>query len=132
MKIWQLQNQNNYFSQLEACINDICSWMTSNLLKLKQDKTVLIIFTTKQHQKHLPKIQLKVGDNTIESTPCVKNLGIIFNTLLWTTGILDRQVVACSDMQHWAYTALPHKETCKTMVNAVITARLDYGNCLLY
>lgn len=84
--------------------------MTSNLLKLKQDKTVLIIFTTKQHQKHLPKIQLKVGDNTIESTPCVKNLGIILNSLLWTTGILDCQVVACSDMQHWAYTAFPQSQ----------------------
>ncbi|XP_062579353.1 uncharacterized protein LOC134241302 [Saccostrea cucullata] len=24
------------------------------------------------------------------------------------------------------------KEACKTLVNAVITARLDYGNCLLY
>lgn len=78
IKLW-----NNYFFGLEACINDISSWswMTSNLLKLNQDKTKLIIFTTEhaQHQKHLPKSQLKVSDHVNESVPYVKKLGEIFD-----------------------------------------------------
>lgn len=122
---------NDYFSRLDACINDISSWswMTSNLLKLNQDKTELIIYTTKhgQHQKHLPKSQLKVGDHVIESVPCVKNLGEFFLSTPYCgqTCILDCHV------QIWNIGRIQRfltNESCKTMVNAVITARLGYRN----
>lgn len=59
------ENWENYFAWLKACIGNIGSWVISNLLKLNQYKTELIIFTTKQNQKSVPSLQLKVGDRTI-------------------------------------------------------------------
>jgi hypothetical protein len=32
---------------MKACLGDISAWMKSNILKFNQDKTELIIFTTK-------------------------------------------------------------------------------------
>ena len=134
MIIRPLENWNNYFSRLEACLSEIGSWMTSNLLKLNQEKTELIIFSTKQHQKYLPTLQLKVGDNIIESVPCVKNLGAFFDQHL----TMEKQVSSVVKSCYFQISNIGRirrfltKEACKTMVNAVITARLDYGNCLLY
>ena len=35
--------------QLENCIFDICDWMRSNALKLNEDKTEFMIFSTKNN-----------------------------------------------------------------------------------
>ena len=75
-----LKNWNNYIVRFEACIADIGPWMTSILLKLNQDKTEHIVFTTKQHLKSVPKLKLKVGDSLIESAPCVRKNGVYFLT----------------------------------------------------
>lgn len=94
MIIRPLVNSKDYFSRLEDG-----SWVTSNPLKLNQDKTELITFTTRKHQKHLPKFQLKVGDYVIEGERrCYFRLTSYFGQV----SILDRQVVSFSDM-------LPHK-----------------------
>ncbi|XP_060084373.1 E3 ubiquitin-protein ligase rnf213-alpha-like [Ylistrum balloti] len=43
-------------ASLEACLNDISAWMNSNMLKLNQEKTELIVFSHKcQHTKGLHK-----------------------------------------------------------------------------
>ena len=77
-----LDSWDDYFSRLEACIADIGQWMTSNLLKLNQDKTELIIFSSKQNLQSVPNIKLKVGDHVVESVSCVKDLGVFFDNHL--------------------------------------------------
>ncbi|XP_062584098.1 uncharacterized protein LOC134245869 [Saccostrea cucullata] len=85
-------------------------------------------------QKYLPTLQLKVGDNIIESVPCVKNLGAFFDQHL----TMEKQVSSVVKSCYFQISNIGRiqrfltKEACKTMVNAVITAMLDYGNCLLY
>ena len=134
MIIRPLENWDNYFVRLEACISDIGSWMTSNLLKLNQDKTELIVFTTKQNLPSVPKLQLKIGDHSIESVPCVKNLGVFFDQHLTMEKQVSGVVKSCNfqlcnigRIRRFLTT-----EACKTMVNSVITSRLDYGNCVLH
>ncbi len=52
-KLNNVSDENKCRLQIESCINDIKSWMTVNKLKLNDDKTELIIVTSKFHQsKH--------------------------------------------------------------------------------
>ena len=52
-------------SQVEACIKDIKTWMTKNLVKLNDDKTELIILTTSETTSRQEDIFINIGDSTI-------------------------------------------------------------------
>ena len=51
--------------QVEACIKDIKTWMTNNLLKLNDDKTELIIVTTSETTSRQEDIVINIGDSPI-------------------------------------------------------------------
>ena len=50
-------------SCLEACIKDIKIWMTTNLLKLNDDKTELIVITTHSNTNQNQHIGINIGDS---------------------------------------------------------------------
>ena len=56
--------------RIEGCLADIVSWMHSNMLKLNEDKTEVILFTSKHNTRQLDKGSVKVGDSAIRSTSC--------------------------------------------------------------
>ena len=62
--------------QLENCIFDICDWMRRNALKLNEDKTEFVIFSTKNN---LRDNHLVVGKDKIEESDNVKILGVTFD-----------------------------------------------------
>ena len=63
--------------QLKNCIFDICDWMRRNALKLNEDKTEFVIFSTKNN---LGDNQcLVVGKAKIEVSEYVKILGVTFD-----------------------------------------------------
>ena len=133
MVIKPLDNWENYFSKLELCLSDISSWMSTNMLKLNQDKTELIIFTPKHLKASVPNLQLKVGNTVISSVSCVKNLGVYFDQHL----TMERQVSAIVTSCHFHIRNIGRirnfitTTACKTLVNSLVTSRLDYGNILL-
>ncbi|CAC5412707.1 unnamed protein product [Mytilus coruscus] len=133
MFIKPLDNWVNYFSKLELCLSDISSWMSTNMLKLNQDKTELIIFTPKHLKASVPNLQLKVGNKVISSVSCVKSLGVYFDQHL----TMERQVSAVIKSGHFHISNIGRirsfmtKTACKTLVNNLVTSRLDYGSILL-
>ena len=57
---------------------DIKAWMTSNFLKLNEDKTeILVISKIKDINQHMP--SGNTGDVVIEASSIAKNLGVVFN-----------------------------------------------------
>ena len=57
---------------------DIKAWMTSNFLKLNEDKTeILVISNITDIAQHMPSV--KIGDVAIEASSTAKNLGVIYN-----------------------------------------------------
>jgi hypothetical protein len=50
--------------RLKACLSDITAWMSSNLLKLNQDKTELIVFAPKSRVRQMSDFKLPF-DGTI-------------------------------------------------------------------
>ena len=68
-------------SQVEACIKDIKTWMTNNLLKLNDDKTELIIITTSETTSRQEDIVINIGDSPIASSmEPPRNLGVLFDS----------------------------------------------------
>ena len=54
-------------SQLQECINDIQTWMRTNLLKLNDDKTEVMLIGTRQQLTKLPGVTVKIGNESIKS-----------------------------------------------------------------
>jgi len=117
--------------KLEACLADISTWMSANMLMLNEEKTELIIFNPKHQVGINEELRLQVGKNTVSVGSSVKNLGIYFDTSL----TMERQVNAISkaacyyQIRNIGYITL---DACKTLAHALITSRLDYGNAPLY
>ncbi|CAC5366199.1 unnamed protein product [Mytilus coruscus] len=68
--------------RLKACLSQISDWMTSNMLKLNQDKTELIVFAPKHRVKQLSKFELPFDGTILSDANCVRNLGVFFDKTL--------------------------------------------------
>ena len=114
--------------QLENCIFDICDWMRRNALKLNEDKTKCVIFSTKNN---LGDNQcLVVGNDKIEVNEYVKILGVTFDNrvtlqkhitnIYRSVNIHIRKIN--SIRRYLSDTAV------RTLVQSIVIARLDYCN----
>ena len=68
--------------QLEDCISDIRMWMVENKLKLNDDKTEVLVLTSKVHMSTHGVSQVLVGGAPIAPTEMVRNLGTMFDQSL--------------------------------------------------
>ena len=62
-------------SSIEDYIVDISTWMKSNMLKLNEDKSEFIVFSSKQHVKKTDDLRIKVGSSYRNSSMYVQNIG---------------------------------------------------------
>ncbi|XP_022805836.1 uncharacterized protein LOC111342974 [Stylophora pistillata] len=66
-------------SSIESCVNEINHWMMVNRLKLKKDKTELLVISA----KHLPRPllhEISVAGETIHSVQKARNIGTMFDS----------------------------------------------------
>ena len=120
-------------AQVESCVRDIDHWMASNRLKLNNDKTELLVISSK-YQLSRPLLDgISVGGYRISPTDSAKNIGVVFDQ----TTSLDEHVksVCKSALFHLQNIAkireyLNVKST-KSLVHAFVTCRLDNCNSLL-
>ena len=64
---------------LEGCISDIHLWMRTNLLKLNDDKTELIVLGTRQQLGKVGDVTIMIGNDTIPTVSSAQNLGVHFD-----------------------------------------------------
>ena len=120
--------------KIEDCCKEIKSWMTTNYLKLNDDKTEVLMVGTKS-QLHKSNIHtILIGNTNIEVKDCVKNIGVY----------IDSELTMKQHVNQITSTAWFHlrnlfkirkfltKSACVTLVHAFVTSRLDLYNCLLY
>ena len=121
--------------RIEECVVDIKLWMTNNLLKLNDDKTELIIVTSRESLSKSLGINIKVGDQLItpsETPP--KNLGVLFDS---TCSLKYHVARICKSLNYQLYSIGKIRKyldlsAAKMLMNAIISSRLDYCNSLLY
>ena len=119
---------------IQLCLQAIRSWMTTNKLKLNENKTELITLGRKCHLTHSSISHMCVGDSSVECSTVVRNLGIF----------LDQELSMQSHITSVCRTAYFHLRNIarirkylsdtatQSLVHAFITSRIDYGNSLLW
>ena len=103
------------------------------MLKLNQDKTELIVFTSKQNNIDLSDFFITFDGSIIKPVPVVRNLGAYFDTTL----NMEKHTSAVSKSCYFhirnigRIRNLVDDNTCKTLMHALVTTRLDYANALM-
>ena len=121
-------------TKLECCISDIRMWMTSMKLKLNETKTELLIISSKKKQSKIHRSTIMVGNSCIQSSPSVRNLGTTFDS----TMTMETQIKnTCQSMYYHIRNVGKIRryltdEAAHTVVHALVTSRLDYGNCMVF
>ena len=121
-------------NSIEACVSDVADWMGSNMLKLNQDKTELIVFTSKNHSDKVCDVSINVGGNTTYGSTSVRNLGVFLDSQLTMKTHVNQVTKSCYYQLRNIGTIRNYitDQVCKTLVQALVTSRMDYGNALLY
>ncbi|KAL5272394.1 hypothetical protein ACHWQZ_G000556 [Mnemiopsis leidyi] len=90
------ENLSNIEQRIIACLNDIKNWMTSNKLKVNQDKTEILIVQTKNNFSSwtVPYITLSEEGETLNTSPVVKSLGVLFDEFLTFEDHVDAIVIS--------------------------------------
>ena len=117
---------------LERCCSSIKSWMTSNKLKLNEEKTEVLLCGTESMRKKIGAQSVTIANADINIVSKAKNLGVILDSSLsmehqinYVVKVTNYELCRISRMKQY----LPI-ETLKTVVSSLVLSRLDYCNSL--
>ena len=118
--------------KLEQCIHDIRSWMTSHFLKMNDDKTEFIIFSS--CPSTVPQCSINICGTMVYPSTRVKNLGVLFDNKmdmsLYVNTILKSGYFHLRNISR--VRRLLDKDSTNTLVRTTVLSRLDYCNSLLF
>ncbi len=117
---------------IERCVNEIIFWMNANLLKINGEKTEYIVFSPST-RKNTKDMSLMVGQNKINPCAVVKNLGCYWDSHLTMEEQVNSVCKSCYYQIRVIRKIRPYltKDACRTLVQALVTSRLDYANAML-
>jgi hypothetical protein len=117
------ENWNNVATALSACLADIQSLLCTNLLKVNQDKTELMLFCPKHKIKDVSTFNLAFGEASIGDSSFVKNLGVFFDRTLSMEKSCSTVVKTCfNNIRKIGRIRLYiTDDACKTLINSLVT-----------
>ena len=118
---------------VELCVKDIGDWMLCDKLKPNQNKTKLLVVSSR-YRPRPPLNHIKIGDDVISPCEHAKNLGVGFHQYF---DFSEHVKMTCkiAFFRIWGIAKISRylsHDTAKTIVHAYITSRLDYCNALYY
>lgn len=123
----------NLIASIEHCLDNINSWMTTNMLKLNKDKTEFLIVTSKKTlQRTRPTIHF--GSDEIQPSDHVKNIGVTLDSTMsmipHTNSVCKSSFYLQSNISRIRkYLSVKTKET---LIHAFISSKIDHCNSLLF
>ena len=112
---------------LNDCIKDVRAWLTRNTLKLNDEKTEVILFTSKHGLKSLPNIAVYVGGQQQLRSSSVRDLGVTYDQHISMTQHVNS--VCRTGYYHLRNIGRIHRylshDAAKTLVRALVTSRLN-------
>ena len=119
--------------KIEACIRDIELWMLINKLKMNNGKTDVAVFSSRYRPKP-SLLSVSVCDKTVECSPTVKNIGVLFDDSL---SLVPHVTATCKSAFYHLQNIYKIRrfltpDTTESIVHAFVTSRIDYCNSLLY
>ena len=117
--------------KMECCVISIRQWMKTNMLKLNDDKTEILIIRPKStHQHHLPE---RIGNTHVTPNTHARNLGVTFDCNM----SFERHVTNISGTAYYHLHSIGRIRRCleqghtKQLVHALVISRIDCCNSLL-
>ena len=108
--------------------------MNQNMLKLNDDKTELIVFTSKYKQDLYNDLSITIGDTVVDCSSQVKDFAVIFDRVLslrlhvsYTSKTCRFHLRNISRIRKY----IP-QDTSVVLVKSLVMSRLDYSNGLFY
>ena len=85
-------------TKIIKCLTSIKNWMTTNNLKLNPDKTEALVAQARNHFStwSVDSIQLSSSGETIEPSPVVKSLGVLFDEYLTFEDHINSVIQCCN------------------------------------
>ena len=119
---------------MEACIKDIRKWMIDGRLLLNDTKTEFLAIGTRQQLSKLRSSSIEVGNQKIDRSSSVRNLGVMLDESLGMNSHINQICKASFYHIHNIRRISKYlsKECRQSLVHAYLTSRLDYCNSLLY
>ena len=130
----KLLKEKNFIERLDSNWNylDVRAWMSSNCLKLNDDKSELLIF----HSKRVPRpniTAINIGEESISPVESCRNIGVTYDETL----SFDEHIRSITKTAFWhlrnIYQIRHYLDTDSLLilVHAFITSKLDFRNSLL-
>ena len=120
---------------MQSCISDVKAWVTANMLKLNDNKTELMLVTSKS-TKHLHSLptSITVGNALIPLKKSVKNLGFSLDChLAMNAHVPNISRTGYFELRRLASIRRFLKSTATaTLVSAFVLSRIYYCNSLLF
>jgi len=128
------ENMQEVLKRLENCISDIRLWMTSNFLKLNDDKTEFMIIGDRLRLSRIGAVSLKIGNQLIMPSPTARNIGAVFDETMSMENQVSSVCHSCYTQLRYIYQIRKHLtlEAAKTLVHSFVASRLDNLNSLVY
>lgn len=129
-----IESQMSGKTTLERCINDVSDWMSKNKLKLNDSKTEFMIIGNKRQTKKMQYSSINVGDECINASSSVRDLGVIIDHELKLKEHVHQIVKKSYSLIRWIKSIREYLtiSATKSLVHAIIVSRLDYCNSLLF
>ena len=126
-------NYTELVQSLQDCVTEVKSWMSTNRLKLNDDKTeALRVSPPSEDLSSLPS-SVAIGNTSISFSSCVRDLGFFLDKDLSLKYHITKtcqsaylEIRRISSIRHFLTI-----DATKTLVSACILSRLDYCNSLL-
>ena len=110
---------------MEACIKDIRKWMIDEWLPLNNTKTEFLAIGTRQQLSELRSSSIEVGNQKIDCSSSVRNLGVMLHKSLGMNSHINQ--ICKASFYH-----IPNIRRISKYLSKEVTSRLDYCNSLLY
>ena len=118
---------------IKQCVHYMDNWRVINKLKLNQDKTEVVLISSRYHPRP-PLDSLQIGNMTVVPSSSARNLGVIFDKCF----DLEDHIKSICKSSHYRIRNIAKirkyidKESAKIVVHTFVTAKLDSCNSLLY
>ena len=120
---------------MQSCISDVKAWATANMLKLNDNKTELMLVTSKRTKNlHNLPTSITIGNAEIPFKQSVKNLGFALDCHLAMNAHVSKIARTCYfELRRLASIRRFLTSTATaTLVSAFVLSRIDYCNSLLF
>ena len=128
----KVQDINNTIARMESCLLLVQAWMSHHHLKMNNDKTEVLLISSKPMSKKLHVPSLQVSNHSINLTSSAKCIGVVMDSYISMEAHISS---VCRTAYHQLRNISQLKryldsESLECMVHAFVTTKLDYCNSL--